>query len=70
MKSKDNLDERTAPRPTKCRKEIRRRDEADEIAEGLFDLVRDAADDQKVIDAIAAAIRKAAQGPRKMGVLR
>ena len=49
---------------------MRRKDEADKIAERLFDMVRDAVDDQKVIDAIAAEIRKAAQGPRKMGVLR
>ena len=49
---------------------MKRRDEADEIAERLFDMVRDAVDDQKVIDAIAAEIRKTAQGPRKMGVLR
>lgn len=48
----------------------RRKDGADEIAERLFDLVRDAKPDQEVIDAIAVELRKAAQGPRKWGILR
>ena len=48
----------------------RRRDGADAIAERLFDMVRDAKDDQEVTDAIAAELRKAAQGPRKWGILR
>lgn len=56
--------------PTTRGKGMHRRDEADDIAESLFDMVRDSVDDQKVIEAIAAEIRKAAQGPRKMGVLR
>lgn len=49
---------------------MRRRDGADEIAERLFDMVRDAKPDQEVVDAIAVELRKAAQGPRKWGVLR
>lgn len=49
---------------------VRRKDGADEIAERLFDMVRDAKPDQEVTDAIAAELRKAAQGPRKWGILR
>lgn len=48
----------------------RRKDGADEIAERLFDLVRTMTPDQAIIDAIAAELRKAAQGPRKWGILR
>lgn len=48
----------------------RRKDGADEVAERLFAMVRDGKDDQEVTDAIAAELRKAAQGPRKWGVLR
>jgi hypothetical protein len=49
---------------------LRRKDGADEIAERLFDMVRAEKPDQEVIDAIAVELRKAAQGPRKWGVLR
>lgn len=46
------------------------KDGADIIAERLFNLVRTLTPDQAIIDAIAAELRKAAQGPRKWGVLR
>jgi hypothetical protein len=59
---------RTAPQPS--RGKGRKKDGADAIAEKLFDMVRDGKDDQAVTDAIAAELRKAAQGPRKWGVLR
>jgi hypothetical protein len=49
---------------------MKRKDGADEIAERLFELVRQDKPDQEVIDAIAAELRKAAQGPRKWGILR
>lgn len=49
---------------------LRRKDGADEIAERLFDMVRDAKPDEEVINAIATELRKAAQGPRKWGILR
>lgn len=49
---------------------MRKKDEADEIAERLFDMVRDQKDDQDVIYAIAAELRNAAQGPRKHGIIR
>lgn len=49
---------------------MRKIDEADEIAEMIFDMVRDSRPDQDVINVIASELRKAAQGPRKWGVLR
>lgn len=39
---------------------MRRIDWADEEAERLYDMVRDEVEDQKVIDAIATALREAA----------
>lgn len=39
---------------------LRRRDEHDDEAERIFQLVRDGADDEDVIGEIAAALRKAA----------
>lgn len=56
--------------PQAVPKRMRRKDGADNEAERLFDMVRDAKPDQEVIDAIATALRKAAQGPRKWGMLR
>jgi len=61
---------RTEPHTGAPKGKGRYRDGADEIAERLFDMVRDAKPDQEVIDAIASELRKAAQGPRKWGVLR
>ena len=58
------------PKPVDPKKRPRRKDGADEIAERLFDMVRDAKPDQEVTDAIASELRKAAQGPRKWGILR
>lgn len=39
---------------------MRRRDWADDESERLYDLARDGADDEKVVEAIADALRKAA----------
>lgn len=39
---------------------MRRRDWADDEADHLYEMVRDGADDEKVIDAIASALREAA----------
>jgi hypothetical protein len=49
---------------------VKRKDGADVVAEQLFELVRAQKPDREVIDAIAAELRKAAQGPRKWGILR
>jgi len=39
---------------------MRRRDEYDDEADRLYDMIRNGEDDQKVTDAIALALRKAA----------
>jgi hypothetical protein len=39
---------------------MRRRDWADDEAEGLYEMVREGEDDEEVIEAIALALRKAA----------
>jgi hypothetical protein len=54
-------------KPNDAKRKLRRKDDADETAERLFDMVRDAKPDQEVTDAIASALREESRAAFERG---